>query len=122
MNMNMDLTAARQKMVAVALVLGAGVLVWAVIVHHLGAPALPLHCVPPDHPVTSWYPDSQLWRAQIPGPTDGARLGPLVRLNGDRRLRGVADHHDRRPVGAGTGPAGPSWVRKDAPGRVRFSR
>jgi hypothetical protein len=68
--MNTYIPAARQKIAVVAL--GAGVLVWAVIVHHLGAPPLPLHCVPPDHPVTSWYPDSQLWRAQIPGLTDGA--------------------------------------------------
>ena len=38
---------------------------------HLLAPALHLNCVPPDHPVTSWIPDSQLARAEAGGKPPG---------------------------------------------------
>lgn len=35
--------------------------------YHLGAPLLRITCVPPDHPVTSWVPDSDLSRITGPG-------------------------------------------------------
>jgi hypothetical protein len=47
------------KVVTVVVLLSLGVLAWAVVVHHLGAPPLPITCVPPDHVVTSWVPESQ---------------------------------------------------------------
>lgn len=49
----------KPRAVAAVIAAAAAILVlgWAVTVHHLGAPRLPIHCVPPDHPVLAWYPD-----------------------------------------------------------------
>ena len=53
------MTARRRARLAATLVLGAAAVAlagYAAVVHHVGAPRLPVTCTLPDHPSLAWYP------------------------------------------------------------------